>query len=198
MRSRLAVAAFAAVAVVAVVAVEVVAVVAVVAPLTSPVARAAEPAPAVDVDGLCPGAAAGLAALRQRRPTVVVTSARRDRASEARAWADNIARKRTWMRILKGWKRPERRAAQVWIDAHWRALRGHPEPIAAHLALVFAALSDDDMASLSPHMAGRAVDLRKQAGLGRRVLRALPHATAVLDEHDHWHVAFDCAEATGR
>lgn len=157
-------------------------------PRATPAPVASEPA----VDDLCPGARAGLAALRERLPAVRVTSARRDRAREARAWADNIARKRRWMRILKGWRRPELAAAQAWIDAHWRELRGHPEPIAAHLEAVFAALSDADMATLSPHFDGRAVDLGKRRGLSRRLLSRLPNAVAALDEGDHFHVAFRC------
>lgn len=153
--------------------------------------HASDPIPP-DVEHLCPAAATGLAALRQAVPSVVVTSGVRDRQREARAWADNIARRRTWMRILRAHDRPELIAAQAWIDQHWRALRGHPEPIGDHLEAVFATLDDATMAELSPHVAGRALDLRKSSRVTRGLLRRLPSVSAVLDEHDHWHVSFDC------
>ena len=82
---------------------------------------------------------------------------------------------------------------QAWIDAHWREVRGRPEPIRAYLAAYFDTLTDAEMAALSPHAGGRAVDLRKQRRLSRALLRRLPNRTVVLDEGDHWHVTFRCA-----
>lgn len=144
--------------------------------------------------GLCRAARAGLEAVRARVPSAHVTSGRRTREDEARAWADNIARRRRWMRLLKAADRPELVAAQAWIDANWKTLRGKPEPIAIRLTEVFAGLPDADMARISPHFGGSALDLRKHPRLGRRLLTGLPHVRVVLDEGDHWHVDFHCDE----
>ena len=155
-------------------------------------AAAAEPEPLPT--GLCRAARVGLEALRVKLPMAHVTSGRRTREDEARAWADNIARRRRWMRLLKVADRQELALAQAWIDANWRTLRGRPAPIAEHLAAIFAALPDADMARISPHFGGSAVDLRKHPRLGRRLLGGLPNVRAVLDEGDHWHVDFRCDE----
>lgn len=165
--------------------------------------QAPEPPPAAtaptatpDVAGLCASAREALATLVKQHPRVVVTSARRDSAAEAHAWAENIARRRGWMRILKAHTRPELVRAQQWIDSHWRHLGAGEQRVAAiqaELISSFAELDDATLATIAPHAAGRAFDLRKGAGLTRRGLRALAEVTQVLDEGDHWHVGFRCA-----
>lgn len=138
--------------------------------------------------GLAPEALRGAEALVRLVPTLVIYSGLRDRGAEARAWAPRIRADRQWMHILAAmrWSEDLQRV-QRWLDQEAELTTA---AIEARLLETFSSLSDDVMARISPHATGLAIDIAPGREINEALLGALPGVTQVLNEGDHWHIAF--------
>lgn len=131
--------------------------------------------------------------LKKQFPTLVFTSGRRDRATQARAMAANVAVKRTW--ITETYKSSSVKAAcEEW-------LRDHPEAtskaaIQAGLEEVLEGFDDDELVCLSKHFSGGAFDIQPVTANADKIkaaIRSLPGKPLFLEKEGgliRWHVQY--------
>src|SRR4029077_2183966 len=90
-------------------------------------------------------------ALKKSHPGVIFTSGRRDKASQARAVAQNVAQDRDYLRTTYAANKASGNCQQ-WVDAHPTATS--VEQIAAGLLSVMTALTDAEIGRLSRRRSG--------------------------------------------
>jgi len=145
---------------------------------------------------LAPHALEGAKALKKLVPTLVIFSGRRDRATEASAWAGNIKNNKDWITTTlaaytKGLS--QIKEFQEWIDDNWEQgenVKGNKQAIASKLEETLDELTDAEMSHVSNHFDGLAIDV--SPGISTATLLGLPNvkASQVFDEGTHKHVGF--------
>jgi len=147
---------------------------------------------AADLD-LAGFAKTGAAELQMRFPNIVFTSGRRTVRQQSKAMAQNVARKRTWIRETYK-SSAERDALQAWVDANPTSTS--LTDIAKGLYDILLAWTDAQRSSYSKHFAGLAFDVEPVADDAQKVIdaiRALPKCTKFLDSEGGlkiWHAEF--------
>ena len=139
----------------------------------------AAPVPALENDStiealnLNPTAKAAAHQLKRRFPSVVFTSGRRDRASQASAMASNAALNRKW--IQQSYVVSEASiACQRWVDQNPNAKT--KAAIMPGLLEVLNRFSDEQLSHLSKHLSGDAFDVQpvtQNADAIKQMLRTL-------------------------
>lgn len=127
----------------------------------------------VDELQLAPRAEAVARALLLVFPFVVFTSGRRSLLRQAQAMAANVALNPRWIEQTYA-PSPVRDACQGWVT---NATQG--AHIAAGLARVLCGFDDQQIAHLSKHPAGLALDVQPIAGLSGDAVKAWLHAKAL-------------------
>jgi hypothetical protein len=119
----------------------------------------AEPAPDAKIEELQLSGIAKKAAykLKQKHPSVIFTSGRRDKHAQASAMASNVVFNREWIKETYK-KTAARDACQKWVDSH--PAETTRKGIAAGLAGVLDNLPDAQLAQLSKHLSGDAFDVQ--------------------------------------
>jgi len=164
--------------------------------MTDPTAPGATPDPAIE--GLMLSAVAKDAAYRLKAnfPSVVFTSGRRDKSSQARAMAGNVVIKRDWIERTYI-PSPAISACQEWVDQNPEAVT--KDAIAAGLLSVLNGLNDDQLSHVSKHLSGDAFDVQPvQDETADGIVAMLRELTAAaggrfLDHEDglvRWHAQF--------
>jgi hypothetical protein len=133
-------------------------------------------------------------ALKESHPGVIFTSGRRDKASQCRAMAQNVAQDRDYIRTTYAANKASR-GCQQWVDDHPTATR--VEQIAAGLLSVMTALTDAEIGQLSRHLSGDAFDVQPvipdSDGI-METIRDLPGLRQFLEKEGHlirWHAEFN-------
>ena len=152
---------------------------------------------AIDTDiealNLAPVAKAAAYELKRLHPTIVFTSGRRDKVSQARAMASNVVRNRQW---IKQTYLPSEvcSACQKWVDDHPGATT--QIQIQEGLVSVFNSLTEAQLGRISKHLSGEAFDVQpvtRDADAIKASIRALKGLERFLDKEGglvRWHVQF--------
>ncbi|MDY0060628.1 MAG: CHAP domain-containing protein [Myxococcota bacterium] len=138
---------------------------------------------------LQPVALAGAVALQEKVPGMRITSGQRSRAVEARAWAGNIVKNKNWMSCLWAYRRADIQAVQSWINQNWGTPACKADGIEQKLLETFQKIPDGEMANISNHFTGHAIDVAP-GGITKAILEGLPNVKQVINEGDHWHASF--------
>lgn len=165
--------------------------VAAVAPVVAP---AAGGDPAIEKLLLRPIARAAAYELKRLHPQVTFTSGRRDKASQARAMAENSVGRRTWIsetyRVNKA-----SQACQQWVLDNPQATTA--AEIAAGLLATMNALTDTELGQLSRHLSGDAFDIQPMEPDHANIkgsINALAGLRTFLDREGglvRWHAEFN-------
>jgi len=131
--------------------------------------------------------------LKAQFPNLVFTSGKRDRATQARAMAGNVAQKRSWI--------TETYRTSVVKTACEEWLRDNPEAtsksdIQAGLESVLEGFDDDELVHLSKHFSGGAFDVQPATTDAEKIkaaIRSLPGKPVFLEKEGglvRWHVQY--------
>jgi hypothetical protein len=132
-------------------------------------------------------------ALKQKHPSVIFTSGRRDKQGQAHAMAGNVVLNRKWIEQTYA-ASSVRDACQKWVD-------DNPEKktaaeIEQGLLEVMNGFSDADLGHLSGHLSGMAFDVQPVTEGGEEIkasIRALPGLQKFLEKEGglvRWHAQF--------
>lgn len=145
---------------------------------------------------LAPVAARAARLLKEKHPSVVFTSGRRNLTAQASAMASNIigSHNRKWISQTYA-SSAASRALQSWVDAHPQRIT--QAAIAAGLLETLRALSPEVAGQISKHLSGLAFDVQPVAGAAGEAIKAtmrnLPGLKKFLDHEGglvRWHVQF--------
>jgi hypothetical protein len=131
--------------------------------------------------------------LKKKHSSVVFTSGRRDKASQASAMASNVVANRKWIEQTYV-SSAASKACQKWVDDNKD--KKTQDEIAAGLKGVLDGLNDAELAQLSKHLSGDAFDVQPvddNAEEIKKTIMNLPGATKFLDKEGglvRWHVQF--------
>jgi len=131
-------------------------------------------------------------ALKQRHPSVVFTSGRRNREQQAHAMAGNVVLNRRWIEQTYAHSNV-RDACQRWVEEHPE--KTTKEEIGQGLLEVINTFSDADLGHLSKHLSGMAFDVQPVEG-GEEIkatIRGLDHLQKFLEREGglvRWHAQF--------
>jgi hypothetical protein len=150
--------------------------------------------PAIEKLSLRSIARAAAYELKRRHPDVVFTSGRRDKASQARAMAENCVGRPTWISATYAPGKASQ-ACQQWVLRNPQAATA--AEIAAGLLSTMNALTDTDLGQLSRHLSGDAFDIQPvepdHADI-KGSIHALPGLRSFLDREGdlvRWHAEFN-------
>jgi hypothetical protein len=149
--------------------------------------------PEIEALNLTGSARKGAYTLKKKHPAVKFTSGRRQKEDQARAMAQNVVKKRSW---IGNTYYPTRvsKACQKWVDDNPTKLT--QAEIAAGLLSVLNGYSDAQLSGLSKHLSGEAFDVQPvevDADAIKKTIRGLKGLHRFLEKEDgliRWHAQF--------
>jgi len=159
----------------------------------TPVADTADNDPDIEALNLTGNAKKGAYALKKAHPSVTFTSGFREKEDQARAMAQNVVKKRTWIGNTY-YPTKTSQALQKWVDDNKD--KTTVEDIAAGLLSILNDCTDAQLSGLSKHLTGEAFDVQPvdtDADAIKKTIRGLDKLHRFLESEDglvRWHAQF--------
>ena len=159
----------------------------------APASDAAENDPDIEALNLTGNAKKGAYALKKAHPSVSFTSGFREKEDQARAMAQNVVKKRTWIGNTY-YPTKLSQALQKWVDDN--PDKTTVDDIAAGLLSILNDATDAQLSGLSKHLTGEAFDVQPvdtDADAIKKTIRGLDKLHKFLESEDglvRWHAQF--------
>lgn len=159
----------------------------------APAAEAAVTDHDIEALNLTGNAKRGAYALKKAHPSITFTSGFREKDDQARAMAQNVVKKRSWIGNTY-YPTKVSEALQKWVNDHPEKIT--QDDIAEGLLSVLNGFTDAQLAGLSKHLSGEAFDVQPvetDADAIKKTIRDLDKLHRFLEKEDglvRWHAQF--------